>query len=183
MYIFANRARASHRRCQLSSNVRQHKPRSSVVPANSKHHQSSDPSRALNVMHMLHHISFAVTDIERAAEFYDHVLAALGYVRVFEDLRAGDEGQAVGYGREGQGDKFCIKQARSSSASEGHGFHLAFAAPNRDSVHEFHKQSLLHGGRDNGSPGPRPDYGPNYYACFVVDPDGHRVEAVINSAA
>ena len=134
-------------------------------------------------MHMLHHISFAVADIERAARFYDHALKDLGYVRVFEDLRPGEEGQAVGYGLEGEDDKFCIKQARTSSAASGHGFHLAFAAPNRESVHKFHQQSLLNGGKDNGGPGPRPDYGPNYYACFVIDPDGHRIEAVVNSAA
>jgi len=134
---------------------------------------------------MLHHISFSVTDIDRAAKFYDHTLGALGYVRVFEDLRPGEEDQAVGYGREGEGegDKFCIKQASESSAAKGYGFHLAFAAPNRRSVHEFHAQALLHGGKDNGGPGPRLDYGRNYYACFVVDPDGHRIEAVINSAA
>ncbi|HEY6135750.1 MAG TPA: VOC family protein [Rubrivivax sp.] len=132
---------------------------------------------------MLHHISFAVTDIERAAEFYDHALSALGYVRVFEDLRPGEQNQAVGYGLEGGGDGFCIKQASASSASVGPGFHLAFAAPNRSAVHDFHQQALLHGGKDNGEPGPRPDYGPHYYACFVVDPDGHRVEAVINSPA
>jgi catechol 2,3-dioxygenase-like lactoylglutathione lyase family enzyme len=133
-------------------------------------------------MHMLHHISFAVTDIERAGRFYDHTLSALGYVRVFEDLRPGGEGQAIGYGLEGDGDKFCIKQASASSGGQGHGFHVAFAAPNRGSVHEFYKQALLHGGTDNGGPGSRPDYGPNYYACFVIDPDGHRVEAVIDRA-
>jgi catechol 2,3-dioxygenase-like lactoylglutathione lyase family enzyme len=131
---------------------------------------------------MLHHISFAVTDIGRAANFYDHVLSALGYVRVFEDLRPGEEGQAVGYGLEGQGDKFCIKQAPVSSASAGPGFHLAFAAPSQAAVHAFHRQALQHGGNDNGGPGPRPEYGPDYYACFVIDPDGHRVEAVINGA-
>ena len=134
-------------------------------------------------MHMLHHISLAVTDIERAARFYDHALQDLGYVRVFEDLRPGETGQAVGYGIQGQGDKFCIKQAKASSACSGHGFHLAFAAPNRESVHAFYKQALLYGGKDNGAPGPSPAYGPNYYACFVVDPDGHHIEAVINGAA
>ncbi len=134
-------------------------------------------------MHMLHHISFAVTDIVRAATFYDHTLGALGYVRVFEDLCPGEEDQAVGYGREGEDDKFCIKQAPESSAAKGHGFHLAFAAPNRSAVHEFHAQAMQHGGTDNGGPGPRPEYGDSYYACFVVDPDGHRIEAVINSAA
>jgi catechol 2,3-dioxygenase-like lactoylglutathione lyase family enzyme len=134
-------------------------------------------------MHMLHHISLAVTDIERAAKFYDHALQELGYVRVFEDLRPGESGQAAGYGIEGQGDKFCIKQAKESSASAGHGFHLAFAASDRESVHAFHKQALLHGGKDNGAPGPRPVYGPDYYACFVIDPEGHHVEAVIDGTA
>ncbi|MBA4218253.1 MAG: VOC family protein [Proteobacteria bacterium] len=130
---------------------------------------------------MLHHLSLGVTHIERAAAFYDAALSALGYVRVFEDLRPGGQGQAVGYGRPGEGDKFCIKQAAVSSASAGHGMHLAFAAPDRESVHAFHAQALAHGGWDNGAPGLRPHYGPNYYACFVIDPDGHRLEAVINS--
>lgn len=134
-------------------------------------------------MHMLHHISFAVVDLERSARFYDSVFAPLGYVRVFEDVRPGEDGQAIGYGLAGQGDKFCIKQASVSSATAGHGFHLAFAAPSREAVHAFHRAALMHGGRDNGGPGPRPDYGPHYYACFVVDPDGHRIEAVMNNAA
>lgn len=134
-------------------------------------------------MHMLHHLSFAVTDIERSAKFYDATLATLGYVRVFEDLQPGDEDQAVGYGLAGEGDKFCIKQARTSSASAGHGFHLAFAAPSRAAIHRFHEAALLHGGQDNGGPGARPEYGPDYYACFVVDPDGHRVEAVLNGSS
>ena len=134
-------------------------------------------------MHMLHHISFAVTDIERSIRFYDETLRTLGYVRVFEDLRPGEGGQAVGYGLPGEGDNFCIKLAGTASATKGHGFHLAFSAPSRDSVHKFYEAALLHGGEDNGGPGARPDYGPNYYACFVVDPDGHRVEAVINSLA
>lgn len=133
-------------------------------------------------MRMLHHLSFGVTDIERAAAFYDAALATLGYVRVFEDLRPGQQGQAVGYGLPGQGDQFCIKQAALSSATAGHGMHLAFAAPDIAAVHAFHAAALAHGGRDNGAPGPRPQYGPNYHACFVIDPDGHRLEAVINSS-
>jgi catechol 2,3-dioxygenase-like lactoylglutathione lyase family enzyme len=133
-------------------------------------------------MHMLHHVSLPVSNIERAASFYDHALAALGYVRVFEDLRPGEQGQAVGYGLPGQDDKFCIKQA-PSAVGAGPGFHLAFAAPTRQAVHDFHAHALLRGGQDNGAPGPRPHYGPNYCACFVIDPDGHRLEAVINTAA
>ena len=133
-------------------------------------------------MHMLHHISFAVTDLERSAQFYDPVLRELGYVRVFEDLVPGEEGQAIGYGLAGQGDQFCIKAASLSSATVGHGFHLAFSAPSREAVHQFYAMALLHGGQDNGEPGLRPDYGANYYACFVIDPDGHRIEAVVNGA-
>lgn len=131
-------------------------------------------------MHMLHHLSLAVTDIERAARFYDAALGALGYVRVFEDLRPGETGQAVGYGLPGEGDKLCLKQADTSSACAGHGFHIAFTAPDADAIQAFHAQALRHGGQDNGAPGPRPQYGPHYHAAFVIDPDGHRLEAVIN---
>ena len=62
------------------------------------------------------------------------------------------------------------------------GFHLAFAAPSRAAVDEFHKAALQHGGKDNGAAGLRPDYGDEYYAAFVIDPDGYPIEAVINGA-
>ena len=62
----------------------------------------------------------------------------------------------------------------------GPGFHVAFAAPNREAVAEFHRAALANGARDNGPPGLRPHYGPDYYAAFVFDPDGYWVEAVIN---
>ena len=132
---------------------------------------------------MLHHISLGVSDIERSAAFYDAVLGALGYVRVFEDLRPGGTGQAVGYGRPGEDDKLSIKQAAASPASTMPRFHIAFAAPSREAVHNFHDQALKQGGRDNGPPGPRPSYGPHYHASFVLDPDGYRLEAVINTAS
>jgi catechol 2,3-dioxygenase-like lactoylglutathione lyase family enzyme len=61
-------------------------------------------------------------------------------------------------------------------------FHLAFTAPSRSAVDEFHKAALLHGGEDNGAAGLRPDYGDEYYAAFVIDPDGYHIEAVINGA-
>ena len=134
-------------------------------------------------MHMLHHISFGVSDLQRSARFYDATLAALGYVRVWENIGPGDEAQAVGYGAAGGGDKFAIKLRGSGTLSPGPGFHMAFAAPNREAVDRFHAAALRSGGRDNGRAGLRPDYGPNYYAAFVVDPDGYRIEAVINNAA
>ncbi|GLQ78333.1 glyoxalase [Mesorhizobium huakuii] len=129
---------------------------------------------------MLHHISFGVSNIERAAAFYDAALAPLGYVRVWDDLRPGEPDQAVGYGIPGGGDKLAIK-LRPEGQPPGPGFHLAFAAPDRQSIGQFHAAALAHGGRDNGGPGPRPDYGPHYYAAFVVDPDGHHIEAVFNA--
>ncbi len=129
---------------------------------------------------LLHHISLGVSDIERAAAFYDAALAPLGYVRVWEDLRPGETGQAVGYGHPGGGDKLALKQS-GKRRPPGAGFHLAFAAPDRDSIARFHAAALAQGGRDNGGPGLRAHYGPHYYAAFVIDPDGHRIEAVFNS--
>lgn len=130
---------------------------------------------------MLHHISLGVSDIERAAAFYDAALAPLGYVRVWDDLRPGEPDQAVGYGRPGGGDKLALKFPPKGRRPPGPGFHLAFAAPDRQSIARFHAAALAHGGRDNGGPGPRADYGPHYYAAFVIDPDGHHLEAVFNT--
>ena len=123
---------------------------------------------------MLHHLSFAVTDLARSASFYDAVLSTLGYVRVWADSTA------VGYGLSGGGDKFAIKLAAQPVTAPGPGFHLAFAAPSRESVHRFHAVALQCGGQDNGAPELCPEYGSHYYAAFVIDPDGYRIEAVIN---
>ena len=131
---------------------------------------------------MLHHLSLGAPDIDRAARFYDAVLAPLGYVRVWSDLRPGEDEQAVGYGPPGSGDKLCIKQV-TAPVPLIPGFHLAFAAESRSAVQAFHAAALAAGGRDNGPPGLRPDYGEHYYAAFVVDPEGHRLEAVCNARA
>lgn len=131
---------------------------------------------------MLHHVSLGVSDIERSAAFYDAALAPLGYVRVWEDLRPGEADQAVGYGPPGSGDKLAIKFRPEGLRPPGPGFHLALAAPNQQAVARFYQAALEYGGRDNGAPGLRSHYGPNYYAAFVVDPDGHHLEAVFNSA-
>jgi catechol 2,3-dioxygenase-like lactoylglutathione lyase family enzyme len=129
---------------------------------------------------MLHHISLGVADIERAAAFYDAALAPLGYVRVWDDLAPGANDQAVGYGSPGGGDKLAIKLRPEGQRPPGPGFHLAFAAPDRQAVAAFHAAALAHGGTDNGGPGLRAHYGANYFAAFVVDPDGHPIEAVFN---
>lgn len=126
---------------------------------------------------MLHHLSLGAQDIDRAARFYDATLAPLGFVRVWSDLRPGEEEQAVGYGPEGSGDKLAIKQVANPVPTIP-GFHVAFSAPTRAAVAAFHMAALATGGKDNGPPGLRPDYGPTYYAAFVIDPEGHRLEAV-----
>ncbi|WP_255988228.1 VOC family protein [Chitinolyticbacter albus] len=123
---------------------------------------------------MLHHLSFGVADLARAAAFYDAALAALGYRRVFESETA------IGYGVEDGKDKFCLK-LRAQAQAPGAGFHLAFAAPSRAAVDAFHAAALRHGGIGNGAPGLRRHYGAHYYAAYVIDPDGHPVEAVINT--
>jgi catechol 2,3-dioxygenase-like lactoylglutathione lyase family enzyme len=122
---------------------------------------------------MLHHISFGVADLSKSGAFYDAALGALGYRRVFEDSTA------IGYGIEDGKDSFCLK-LRPGVTAPGPGFHLAFTAKSRSEVDQFHSSALAIAGTDNGRPGLRPHYGPNYYAAFLVDPDGHHVEAVIN---
>jgi catechol 2,3-dioxygenase-like lactoylglutathione lyase family enzyme len=124
---------------------------------------------------MLHHLSFATTDLARSTAFYDAVLSALGYSRVWTDRTA------VGYGHPGTGDKLAIK-LRADVVVPGPGFHAAFAAADRDAVDRFYQAAIRTGGKDNGSPGLRPQYGENYYAAFVFDPDGYAIEAVANGS-
>jgi catechol 2,3-dioxygenase-like lactoylglutathione lyase family enzyme len=125
-------------------------------------------------LHMLHHLSFAVVDLTCSGAFYDVALAPLGYVRVWAD------DTAIGYGLPGGGDKFAIKLRPAGVTVPGDGFHVAFAAPSREAVDAFYRAALAHGGRDNGGSGLHPEYGDHYYAAFVFDPDGYRIEAVIN---
>lgn len=124
-------------------------------------------------MSMVHHMSFAVADLSRSAGFYDATLSPLGYVRVWSAEKA------VGYGLPGGDDKFAIKLSPGGVAVPGEGFHVAFAAPSREAVAAFYKAALEHGGKDNGGTGLHPEYGSDYYAAFVFDPDGYRIEAVI----
>jgi catechol 2,3-dioxygenase-like lactoylglutathione lyase family enzyme len=124
-------------------------------------------------MRMLHHLSFGVVDLDRSARFYDAILAPLGFVRVWS------HSTAVGYGPPGGGDKFAIKLVEGTLSLPGPRFHLAFAARSHDEVGQFHAAALQHGGRDDGPPGLRPEYGDDYYAAFVIDPDGYPIEVVV----
>jgi catechol 2,3-dioxygenase-like lactoylglutathione lyase family enzyme len=131
-------------------------------------------------MHMLHHLSFAVLDLARSARFYDAVLAPLGYVRAWTH-EAGDgyKEAAVGYGLPGADDEFAVRVRPDEVGVPGDGFHVAFSAPSQDAVTAFYRAALEHGGRDNGGVGFHPEHGPDYFAAFVFDPDGHRIEAVV----
>ncbi len=124
---------------------------------------------------MIDHLSLHVTDLVRAAEFYDAILSALGYVRVWST------DDAVGYGVPGGEDVLAL-EARGPHPPSGAGFHLAFTAPDAAAVRAFFAAALAHGGRDDGPPGPRPHYGDGYYAAFVVDPEGYRLEAVFHDS-
>lgn len=130
---------------------------------------------------MIDHISLPVADYARSRAFYDRCLGALGY-KVVQKRDAGPDDIWCGYGAtEGDEPAFCIDgSARPGAAPTAtpEGQHLAFAAPDRAAVDAFHKEALLAGGRDNGAPGLRPKYHATYYAAFVLDPDGHRLEAV-----
>lgn len=127
---------------------------------------------------MLHHISFGVEDLARSGAFYDAALGALGYHRVFQCA------DAIGYGFviDSSEDIFCLK-LRDNAKCPGGGFHVAFSAPSRKAVREFHEYGLRFGGQDNGHPGLRPNYGAHYFASFLIDPDGYCIEAVIQTPA
>src|SRR5690242_16392837 len=125
---------------------------------------------------MLHHVSVGVADVTRAATFYDAVLKTLGYKRVVEYLP-----YAVAYGEDHP--EFWIGMPHDQRPmSAGNGVHLGFSARSKDQVHKFHAAALAHGGSNNGEPGPRPDYGPDYYGAFVYDLDGNKIEATLHAA-
>ena len=130
---------------------------------------------------MLHHLSFAAADLARSAAFYDAVLAPLGYVRAWtHESGSGYKEAAVGYGVPGAEDEFAIRRRAQGVQAPSEGFHVAFRAPSQDAVNAFHRAALAHGGRDNGGAGFHPEHGPGYFAAFVFDPDGHRIEAVVD---
>ena len=127
---------------------------------------------------MIDHIGIPVSDIERSRKFYEAALGALG-MSVQKEVTSDEGGgwTALGFGVPGEkifwigdGDKV------------GEGIHVAFTADERSQVDAFHAAGLNAGGRDNGKPGPRPNYGPNYYAAFVFDPDGANIEVVCYKA-
>ncbi len=122
---------------------------------------------------MLDHVSVGVSDLDRSRRFYDAALGPLGLVRTLDfEGRGSDYGFATGP----LGVEFTI--TRETAVAPLAGMHVCFRAPDRDAVHAFHAAALGAGGRDDGPPGLRTRYHGDYFGAFVLDPDGHRVEAV-----
>lgn len=126
---------------------------------------------------MLSHLSLGVSDLQRSVAFYDQVLAPLGVERVWTHDRA------VGYGFAGGPDRLALfhRPEAEGYLAAGPGFHVAFSAPDEMAVHDFHAAAVTHGGQDAGRPGPRPQYGDDYYAAYVIDPDGHKLEVKVRA--
>jgi catechol 2,3-dioxygenase-like lactoylglutathione lyase family enzyme len=119
---------------------------------------------------MLDHVSIGVRDMKAARRFYDAALKPLGY----ECLSSGDD--SAGYGRKAV-QLWLGVSPHPVKADARSGLHFCFTADSRKAVDAFHAAALRSGGTDNGKPGVRADYGPSYYAAFVIDPDGYRLEA------
>lgn len=135
---------------------------------------------------MLDHISIRVADYELSKKFYEAALAPLGYTLAMET------GSGAGFGRAFIPD-FWIKQGEPVSfgvqaespeltGCGGPAVHVGFASDDRRTVDAFYRAALAAGARDNGAPGIRSNYHPNYYGAFVLDPDGYNIEAVCHKA-
>jgi catechol 2,3-dioxygenase-like lactoylglutathione lyase family enzyme len=119
---------------------------------------------------VINHVSIGVRELGRTKRFYDAALRPLGYTCLSEGS------ESLGYGKD-RATFWIIATNHPVPADEKSGLHFCFTAPTRASVNDFHSAALAAGGRDNGKPGLRAEYDPNYYAAFVIDPDGYRLEA------
>ena len=119
---------------------------------------------------MINHLSIGVRDLAAARRFYGAILAPLGYNLLSEYPGS------LGFGGEAA-TLWLLETPRPVPADDKSGLHLCFDGPSRASVDAFHRAALAAGGKDNGKPGLRKNYGDNYYAAFAVDPDGYRLEA------
>ena len=129
---------------------------------------------------MIDHIGFPVSDYEHAKAFYLKALAPLGYALVME-VKQQDQPEdtpAAGFGANGKPDFWIGGEGKLEKP-----VHVAFAAKDRPTVDAFHRAALAAGGKDNGAPGLPPHYHANYYGAFVLDPDGHNIEAVCHAPA
>ncbi len=130
-------------------------------------------------MSAISHITLGTNDRDRAAQFYDAVLGVLDFERL-----AMPPGLPLAYGKGGgMPTIFVGPPLDERPATWGNGTHIAFLAETRAAVHRFHEEALAKGGLCEGPPGPRPNYSPNYYAAYVRDPDGNKLQAVCYAEA
>ncbi|MFO1150629.1 MAG: VOC family protein [Alsobacter sp.] len=123
---------------------------------------------------MLDHVGFPVSDFAASKAFYERVLAVLGYGLVMEvDEETSGSGRHAGFGPPGR-PQFWITEGTPIVGR----LHVAFAAADPADVDSFYRVAIAAGASDNGPPGLRPHYHPDYYGAFVFDPDGHNIEAV-----
>jgi catechol 2,3-dioxygenase-like lactoylglutathione lyase family enzyme len=121
---------------------------------------------------ILHHVSVGTNDFDKASAFYDAVLTTVGARRVMEFPGVVAYGKAF--------PEFWVHGPLDGQpAAVGNGTHFCFIASSQEAVHAFYDAALAAGGVSDGEPGPRPDYGPDYYGAFVRDPDGHKIEAAL----
>ncbi len=126
---------------------------------------------------MYSHITLGTNDIARAQAFYDPVMTeALGHPLMFKTETA------LAYGLPTGEKLFVVFPFDGNRASNGNGTHVAFRVESREQVDAFHAAALANGGTDEGAPGPRPHYHPNYYGAYVRDPDGNKLQAVCHKA-
>ncbi|WP_374655190.1 VOC family protein [Dongia sp.] len=128
---------------------------------------------------MIDHVSIGVSDLKKAREFYDVVFLALSYVRVHDVEIPGQGMVAHGYGEAGSQARFWIgvPDKINPEANRAGGSHFAFEAKTRLEVDAFYLAAIRGGAKDNGAPGIRAHYHPNYYGAFAFDPDGNKIEA------
>ena len=125
-------------------------------------------------MSVLSHITLGTNDQQRAAIFYDAVLGAIGFGRLPKP-----PGKPPAYEKNGEMPTVYIYTPEDGRpATWGNGTHIAFIAETHEQVRAFHANAIALGGYDEGGPGPQPHYGPNYYAAYVRDPDGNKLQAV-----
>lgn len=127
---------------------------------------------------MIDHLGFPVSDYQRSKAFYEKVLEPLGYVLVMEVRQDERDSPAAGFGIDGKPDFWIGGEGGLNRA-----MHVAIAAKSRSAVDAFYRAAIAAGAKDNGAPGLRPQYHPNYYGAFVLDPDGHNIEAVCHAPA
>ena len=127
---------------------------------------------------MIDHIGIPVSDYARSKAFYEKALGPLGYTLIKEVQQDQNNSPAAGLGARGKPD-FWI----GGEGGLNHPVHIALVANDRATVDAFYKAALAAGAKDNGPPGLRAHYHPNYYGAFVLDPDGHNIEAVCHKPA